>query len=137
MPIFVCYSPWIFNDPKFWRLFLLKLLIFMCYRTLTSFLLKFFVDVHLDVSYRFSWLWGPKQLIFKVKRALKQVNPILTIFLYNCSLNFGDPEFRHLFCPIFCACPLRRNQWSYLYTKENGSFFTVKEVSKQINPSFC
>ena len=48
------------------------------------FLPKFFVDVPYDISYRVGYPWRPKQSIYKVK----QVYPILPIFVYYNSSSF-------------------------------------------------
>ncbi|KAG5593564.1 hypothetical protein H5410_044078 [Solanum commersonii] len=82
--IFVCYS-----SPYFW----------LCGIPI-AFLLKFFMNVRLDLSYGESWPSQPKRLIFKVKRtpeqvkrAPEQVNPPFCRF--SCTIVhgfFGDPS---------------------------------------------
>uniref|UniRef100_M1AVU6 Uncharacterized protein n=1 Tax=Solanum tuberosum TaxID=4113 RepID=M1AVU6_SOLTU len=96
-------------------------------RIRTSFLLKSFMDVRLDLNYGDSLPLRLKRPIFKVKRTPEQVNPLFYRFSFAIIHHlFGDPEFRTHFC--------RNLSWTFVKTLSMKPGAKTDHFQRQLSP---
>ena len=97
------------------------------------------MDVREDLIYGVSWSPRPKRSIFKVKRALKLLNPIHSRF--SCAISLPSflviQNFKIIFTKNMHGHPLICYLWIWFFITVKMTYYQGQMSPRAGNPLFC